>query len=92
MHFFPKCVFWFQVYPRKQENGFYDSDTDVSRAPIKLRTYVELAMDVSSASPRRYFFEAMILSLWFDWIICIRFIILFVLLVKDVFAGSYEVM
>ncbi|XXG54632.1 hypothetical protein AAC387_Pa03g2460 [Persea americana] len=27
--------------------------------PIKLRTFVELTMDVASASPRRYFFEVM---------------------------------
>jgi hypothetical protein len=28
--------------------------------PIKLKTFVELTMDVASASPRRYFFEASI--------------------------------
>lgn len=27
--------------------------------PIKLKTYVELTMDIASASPRRYFFEVM---------------------------------
>ncbi|XP_039683611.1 NADPH-dependent diflavin oxidoreductase 1 isoform X1 [Medicago truncatula] len=30
-----------------------------SRMPVKLRTFVELTMDVASASPRRYFFEVM---------------------------------
>ncbi|CAL0329463.1 unnamed protein product [Lupinus luteus] len=29
-----------------------------SRVPVKLRNFVELTMDVASASPRRYFFEA----------------------------------
>ncbi|KAL6136748.1 hypothetical protein ACLB2K_062043 [Fragaria x ananassa] len=30
-----------------------------THVPIKLRTFVELTMDVASASPRRYFFEVM---------------------------------
>ncbi|KAJ7971211.1 NADPH-dependent diflavin oxidoreductase 1 [Quillaja saponaria] len=32
---------------------------DASTVPIKLKTFVELTMDVSSATPRRYFFEVM---------------------------------
>ncbi|XP_031392781.1 NADPH-dependent diflavin oxidoreductase 1 isoform X3 [Punica granatum] len=47
------------VHHRKQENGICGTDLDVSKVPIKLKTFVELAMDVSSASPRRYFFEVM---------------------------------
>lgn len=30
-----------------------------SRVPIRLKTFVELTMDIASASPRRYFFEVM---------------------------------
>ncbi|CAA6664852.1 unnamed protein product [Spirodela intermedia] len=37
----------------------HDSSADMSTPPVKLRTFVELAMDVASASPRRYFFEVM---------------------------------
>ncbi|KAK4805044.1 hypothetical protein SAY86_004861 [Trapa natans] len=47
------------VHPRKQENDIYNTDLYAQRTPIKLKTFVELAMDVSSASPRRYFFEVM---------------------------------
>ncbi|KAL6952351.1 hypothetical protein U1Q18_043973 [Sarracenia purpurea var. burkii] len=36
-----------------------------SKVPIKLRSFVELTMDVASASPRRYFFE--IKTAVFDW-------------------------
>ncbi|XP_004489118.1 NADPH-dependent diflavin oxidoreductase 1 isoform X1 [Cicer arietinum] len=36
-----------------------DRDAYGSRMPVKLRTFVELTMDVASASPRRYFFEVM---------------------------------
>ncbi|OVA01425.1 Flavodoxin [Macleaya cordata] len=43
------------------ENGVPDSPINSSSGPVKLRTFVELAMDVASASPRRYFFEARIL-------------------------------
>jgi len=44
----------FQVGPK----GMDDCNGHVSRMPVKLRTFVELTMDVASASPRRYFFEA----------------------------------
>ncbi|XP_057950039.1 NADPH-dependent diflavin oxidoreductase 1 isoform X2 [Malania oleifera] len=41
--------------------GDYCPDTTINApdVPLKLRTYVELTMDVASASPRRYFFEVM---------------------------------
>lgn len=44
----------FQVSPRETD----DRNAHGSRVPVKLRTFVELTMDVASASPRRYFFEA----------------------------------
>lgn len=34
-----------------------------ANVPIKLKTFVELTMDVASASPRRYFFEARTLNI-----------------------------
>lgn len=42
------------VHPSEMENQLLDACT-----PIKLKTFVELTMDVASASPRRYFFEVM---------------------------------
>ncbi|XVE59777.1 hypothetical protein DITRI_Ditri05aG0074300 [Diplodiscus trichospermus] len=47
------------VHPREKENHHLDNNVNALEAPIKLRTFVELAMDVASASPRRYFFEVM---------------------------------
>ncbi|MED6159509.1 multidrug-resistance type transporter [Stylosanthes scabra] len=43
------------VNPREMDDCI-DSET---RVPVKLRTFVELTMDIASASPRRYFFEVM---------------------------------
>ncbi|CAK8540557.1 unnamed protein product [Lathyrus sativus] len=43
------------VSPREMD----DCNGHGSRMPVKLRTFVELTMDVASASPRRYFFEVM---------------------------------
>ncbi|KAM1324194.1 hypothetical protein PS2_044984 [Malus domestica] len=42
------------VHPSEMENRLLDTCI-----PIKLKTFVELTMDVASASPRRYFFEVM---------------------------------
>ncbi|XP_068336164.1 NADPH-dependent diflavin oxidoreductase 1 isoform X3 [Pyrus communis] len=42
------------VHPSEMENQLLDTCI-----PIKLKTFVELTMDVASASPRRYFFEVM---------------------------------
>ncbi|XP_057491551.1 NADPH-dependent diflavin oxidoreductase 1 isoform X1 [Actinidia eriantha] len=42
------------VHRRGTENQIFDS-----KVPIKLKTFVELTMDVASGSPRRYFFEVM---------------------------------
>ncbi|XP_031281252.1 NADPH-dependent diflavin oxidoreductase 1 isoform X2 [Pistacia vera] len=36
-----------------------NNNLPTTEIPIKLRTFVELTMDVASASPRRYFFEVM---------------------------------
>lgn len=36
-----------------------DHDDYTSKSPVRLRKFVELAMDIASASPRRYFFEVM---------------------------------
>ncbi|KAL2551812.1 NADPH-dependent diflavin oxidoreductase 1 [Forsythia ovata] len=44
------------VEPRDQENKLGASSL---LFPVKLKTFVELTMDVASASPRRYFFEVM---------------------------------
>ncbi|KDP32944.1 hypothetical protein JCGZ_12975 [Jatropha curcas] len=43
------------VHPRVMENA----QGNAPNVPIKLKTYVELTMDIASASPRRYFFEVM---------------------------------
>ncbi|KAI5409932.1 hypothetical protein KIW84_055404 [Lathyrus oleraceus] len=43
------------VSPREMD----DCNGHGSRMPVKLRTFVELTMDVASASSRRYFFEVM---------------------------------
>ncbi|KAF8407829.1 hypothetical protein HHK36_006965 [Tetracentron sinense] len=50
------------VQPRGTENCLLDSPINALRGPVKLKTFVELTMDVASASPRRYFFEARILN------------------------------
>ncbi|GMI94594.1 hypothetical protein like AT3G02280 [Hibiscus trionum] len=47
------------VHPREMENHLADNNLSALDVPIKLRTFVELTMDVASASPRRYFFEVM---------------------------------
>ncbi|XP_010263351.1 PREDICTED: NADPH-dependent diflavin oxidoreductase 1 isoform X2 [Nelumbo nucifera] len=47
------------VQPRGIENILPDSLKNVSRLPIRLKKFVELTMDVASASPRHYFFEVM---------------------------------
>ncbi|XP_042975918.1 NADPH-dependent diflavin oxidoreductase 1 isoform X2 [Carya illinoinensis] len=46
------------VHPREKDNHFLRTCTS-AKVPIKLKTFVELTMDVASASPRRYFFEVM---------------------------------
>ncbi|CAH1440339.1 unnamed protein product [Lactuca virosa] len=46
------------VKPRNKEDSFKDG-VGASKDPIKLKTFVELTMDIASASPRRYFFEVM---------------------------------
>ncbi|KAJ9564455.1 hypothetical protein OSB04_000421 [Centaurea solstitialis] len=46
------------VKPRKKED-YLANGVCASKGPIKLKRFVELTMDVASASPRRYFFEVM---------------------------------
>ncbi|KAK3035223.1 hypothetical protein RJ639_033857 [Escallonia herrerae] len=43
------------VHSAGEENHLLDA----LKVPVRLKTFVELTMDVSSASPRRYFFEVM---------------------------------
>ncbi|XP_042520893.1 NADPH-dependent diflavin oxidoreductase 1 isoform X1 [Macadamia integrifolia] len=47
------------VHPQGRESCSPDSSQTPSRPPVKLRKFVELAMDIASASPRRYFFEVL---------------------------------
>ncbi|KAK9219722.1 hypothetical protein WN943_008368 [Citrus x changshan-huyou] len=49
------------VQHKEMKNYLPDIHKNTTEVPIKLRTFVELTMDVTSASPRRYFFEARIL-------------------------------
>ncbi|XP_016461713.1 NADPH-dependent diflavin oxidoreductase 1 isoform X1 [Nicotiana tabacum] len=51
---------YIRVEPRdNKENGQSHDLRNTLKVPIRLKTFVELAMDVASASPRRYFFEVM---------------------------------
>lgn len=60
---------FFQVEPRdNKENGQSHDLRNTLKVPIRLKTFVELAMDVASASPRRYFFEV---RQWSVWISCL---------------------
>ncbi|KAK2972458.1 hypothetical protein RJ640_003884, partial [Escallonia rubra] len=47
---------WVQVQPREAQIG---SCVNSSMVAVKLKAFVELTMDVASASPSRYFFEVM---------------------------------
>ncbi|KAJ6766400.1 NITRIC OXIDE SYNTHASE-RELATED [Salix purpurea] len=47
------------VHPIGIESHHCDAEGNDSKVPIKLKTFVELTMDIASASPRRYFFEVM---------------------------------
>lgn len=55
-----QCIL-FQVHPIGIESHHRDAEGTDSKVPIKLKTFVELTMDIASASPRRYFFEARML-------------------------------
>ncbi|KAL5722167.1 multidrug-resistance type transporter [Ranunculus cassubicifolius] len=57
--FIQRCNLNPEIYITVIENGISNMPTNVSRRPVKLQTFVELTMDVASASPRRYFFEVM---------------------------------
>ncbi|KAL0374908.1 UNVERIFIED_CONTAM: NADPH-dependent diflavin oxidoreductase 1 [Sesamum radiatum] len=45
-----------RVQPREAENHHF---LNPPSSPVKLKSFIELTMDVASASPRRYFFEVM---------------------------------
>ncbi|KAK4367997.1 hypothetical protein RND71_011789 [Anisodus tanguticus] len=51
---------YIRVEPKdnKENEQSYDLRNTL-KSPVRLKTFVELAMDVASASPRRYFFEVM---------------------------------
>ena len=55
-----QCIL-FQVQPIGMESRHRDAEGNDSNVPVKLKTFVELTMDIASASPRRYFFEARML-------------------------------
>ncbi|GKA47912.1 NADPH-dependent diflavin oxidoreductase 1 isoform X1 [Tanacetum coccineum] len=46
------------IAPRNKEDNLENGERALN-VPIKLRRFVELTMDIASASPRRYFFEVM---------------------------------
>lgn len=48
--------FQVQANDNKEIEQSYDLRNTL-KVPVRLKTFVELAMDVASASPRRYFFE-----------------------------------
>lgn len=52
-----------QVHPRDNRSLNQDHQNEL-KVPVKLKTFVELTMDVASASPRRYFFEASDIVFW----------------------------
>nr|XP_048327531.1 NADPH-dependent diflavin oxidoreductase 1 isoform X2 [Ziziphus jujuba var. spinosa] len=47
------------VSPVEVENNLLRSHLNAAKFPIKLKSFVELTMDIASASPRRYLFEVM---------------------------------
>ncbi|KAK1320470.1 NADPH-dependent diflavin oxidoreductase ATR3 [Acorus calamus] len=47
------------VQPNRSEKQPNDPSTNAMGEPVRLRAFIALTMDVSSASPRRYFFEVM---------------------------------
>ncbi|KAJ8567480.1 hypothetical protein K7X08_019688 [Anisodus acutangulus] len=51
---------YIRVEPKDNKENEQSCDLrNTLKAPVRLKTFVELAMDVASASPRRYFFEVM---------------------------------
>lgn len=47
------------VQPRDKDDYLSDASLNAPKVPVNLKKFVELTMDVTSASPRRYFFEVM---------------------------------
>lgn len=54
----PESYIQVQANDNKENEQSYDLRNTL-KVPVRLKTFVELAMDVASASPRRYFFEVM---------------------------------
>ncbi|XP_031105689.1 NADPH-dependent diflavin oxidoreductase 1-like isoform X1 [Ipomoea triloba] len=50
---------YIRVQPRDKDQSPADNTISTVMLPVRLRTFVELTMDIASASPRRYFFEIM---------------------------------
>ncbi|XP_019189066.1 PREDICTED: NADPH-dependent diflavin oxidoreductase 1 isoform X2 [Ipomoea nil] len=50
---------YIRVQPRDKDQRPADNTISTVMLPVRLRTFVELTMDIASASPRRYFFEIM---------------------------------
>nr|GMD34703.1 NADPH-dependent diflavin oxidoreductase 1 isoform X2 [Ipomoea batatas]GMD66968.1 NADPH-dependent diflavin oxidoreductase 1 isoform X2 [Ipomoea batatas] len=48
---------YIRVQPRDKDQSPADNTISTVMLPVRLRTFVELTMDIASASPRRYFFE-----------------------------------
>ena len=53
-----EAIFFLQIRAKGGDKLSRGSHMKNSMDPIKLKTFVSLTMDVASASPRRYFFEA----------------------------------
>ena len=53
-----ETIFFLQIRAKGGDKLSRGSHMKNSMDPIKLKTFVSLTMDVASASPRRYFFEA----------------------------------
>lgn len=70
-------ISWSQVHTREMDNHLLHTCA-TAKVPIKLKAFVALTMDVASASPRRYFFEARTLYVLtllvffhlFNWKVC----------------------
>lgn len=50
----------------ERENDL-DAHANATAVPVKLKSFVSMTMDVASASPRRYFFEARTQYVFNSW-------------------------
>lgn len=72
----------FQVDPVVPESDIPNSHTNAPNIPIKLKSFVELTMDIASASPRRYFFEVRIQQVFIQWLSFGKFLTQTITIVK----------